>query len=886
MKRPVQFRTHLSCGAAVVAITLAAGSATAQTAPAQAPAQTPAPGEATEVGDVVVTGTSLRGVAPSGTNVVVVTREEIVATGVSNANDLLARVPQITNQFNTVPVAVGGNGNSTVGPNIRNLGFGSSTLVLFNGERVVGTGITSTGVDPSVFPPQVLQGVEVVPDSGSSVYGSDAVGGVINFITRKRYDGLEVVAKAGLGDGYETREVGLLGGRDWGSGSAVLAYNYASHSNLFGADRDYFTADQVPNGGTEQRTLSCTPGNITIGAVNYRMDTRAPGFSYCDLPKSLDLYPAEERHSFYGAFTQALAPNVDFDVVSFYSDRKIDRIGEGLGGNIAGSGTITAANPYFRPIGAEASQNVSFDYSSITGGQRHATVDMTAFGIIPSLTVRLGDNWQVRGVLNYGRSTTETLSPTVNTAAQAAALVGSTTATALNPYNLAATNPAVLANILNYASYGDTVQDLVSARVVADGVAFTNWAGDVRLAVGAEYRNNGIDTETGEGVIGGAPTFQGKDDRTLRSVFAETFVPLLSDASPIGSADINVSIRHDDYDVIGGTTNTKVGVNWRPSDQLRFRGTWGTSFIAPGLSASSKAADQAIQVVPVSPYRAAGSAPFDILRPTIIIAGSNPDLKPEEGESYTLGADWTPSGSLEGFKASVTYYNIQFTNAISIPNILLGPAFYSNPSYAPYFTLSPTQAQVEAAVAGKRLGGASSIASLYGGPFPPYVLLDLRSQNLGTVNVSGLDFEASYRHDLFGGKGSATLGGTYNLERETRITDNDPFQDRLADSTPEYLLAASLGWSRGPIVTSLMVQHTDGFKVVAVPNQTSVDSFTTVNAFVAYTLPDQGWSKGSQLTLNIDNVFDEDPPYFNSPTGYANGQTLGRVFTLGIRKAF
>ncbi|MNE90866.1 TonB dependent receptor [compost metagenome] len=70
------------------------------------------------------------------------------------------------------------------------------------------------------------------------------------------------------------------------------------------------------------------------------------------------------------------------------------------------------------------------------------------------------------------------------------------------------------------------------------------------------------------------------------------------------------------------------------------------------------------------------------------------------------------------------------------------------------------------------------------------------------------------------------------------------------------------------------------------PNQTSVDSFTTVNAFVAYTLPDQGWSKGSQLTLNIDNVFDEDPPYFNSPTGYANGQTLGRVFTLGIRKAF
>lgn len=882
MRRSVINRSQLCCGAAAIAM-FAAGAASAQTADPDKAAQD----DATEVGEVVVTGTSLRGVAPSGTNVVTVDRQEIVASGVSNANDLLARVPQITNQFNTVPIAIGGSGNATTAPNIRNLGLsGGSTLILFNGERVVGSGVVNTTVDPSIFPPQVLQGVEVIPDGGSSVYGSDAVGGVINFITRKRYDGLELIAKAGLGDGYETREVGLLGGRDWGSGSVVLAYNYASHSNIFGADRDYLTSNQVPNGGSEFRTQNCTPGNITVGGVTYRMDTRTAGVNYCDLPQTQDFYPAEERHSVYAALTQKLSDRLDLDVVSFYSDRAIDRIGEGLGGNISGSGTITAANPYFRPIGAETSQTVAFDYASVTGGQQISTVDATSFGVIPTLTLKLGDNWRVRAVGNYGRSTTDTVSPQINPVAQSAALAGTTTATALNPYNVAGTNPSVLAGILNYADYAESVQDIKSFRVVADGVAFAAPGGDARLALGAEYRETSLQVKSRIGAPNVPVAFSGEDSESVKSVFAEFYFPLFGPDSALGAVDINTSMRMDVYEQAGQTLNPKVGVNWRPFDSLRLRGTWGTSFVAPSLASFSEGADRALQVVPFSPYRAAGSSPLDILRPTLVLAGSNPNLKPEESESYTYGADWTPSGSLEGFKASVTYYNIKFTNAISIPNILLGAAFYANPSYQPYFTLNPTRAQVEAAAAGLRLSGASSIASLYGGPFPPYVLLDLRGQNLGSVNTSGLDFEVSYRHDLFGGVGSASVGGTYNLERETRITNNDAFVDRLANDTPEYLVSVNVGWIGGPVAANVMVQHTDGFSVVGVPNQTQVDSFTTVNAFASYTLPDNGWSKGTQLTLNIDNVFDEDPPYFNSANGYANGQTLGRVFTLGVRKAF
>ena len=228
--------------------------------------------------DIVVTGTLLRGIAPVGTNVIAVSQKDVVATGAQSSNDLLAKIPQISN-FNAIPTGGGGFGQPIVQTNLRGLGAsgGTTTLTLINGHRVVGSGILQTYVDPQVIPPGIIERVEVIPDGGSSIYGSDAIGGVINFITKKRLNGVEATGRYGFADGYQTLDGNVTVGKDWGSGSLFASYAYAWHNNLQGYERNYVTQNFAAHGGADNRSFNCTPGNIQIGTTFYPLPGRVAG---------------------------------------------------------------------------------------------------------------------------------------------------------------------------------------------------------------------------------------------------------------------------------------------------------------------------------------------------------------------------------------------------------------------------------------------------------------------------------------------------------------------------------------------------------------------------------------------------------------------------------
>ena len=887
--RKIRSTDFLMTSAAVAVLSVLASGVAAQEA-GQAPTLNPDE-DATEVGEIVVTGTLLRGIAPTGTNVVGVTREDIASTGVTSSSDLLARVPQVTNAFGGVP-----QGSSTIAepitrPNIRSLGAsgGSTTLILLNGSRMVGAGILQTSPDPSAIPPSVLERVEVIPDGGSSIYGSDAIGGVINFITRKRYDGVELSAKYGVGDEYTTTDFSIMAGKDWGSGSALIAYAYAQHDAIAGSDRDWFTQNNLANGGSDFRSQSCSPGNFTTGGVTYRMDTRTAGINRCDENKAIDFYPEEERQSVYAALSQQLTQSLNFDVTGYYSERDTVRRGQSPtdGTGIRGSGTITAANPFFQPIGAETSQTVAFNYAAVTGPALENPSNFSSMGITPTLTYAFGGGWQVRATGNYGRSTNTVHTRQINATAQAAALAGTTAATALNPYNVGATNATVLNSILDNELYGDATQEIRSVRAVADGSIFATAAGDARLALGAEYYEESLDQTQGEGRIGNPIGATSSSERDVTSLFGELFIPLKAQESGIGSFDINASMRMDVYSDVGDTINPKVGFNWRPVAELRVRGNWGTSFHAPSLSDLGSSVDTRAQVLGVSPFRAAGSAPTDLFRPTILLAGGNPNLKPEEATTWSYGADWSPTGALDGLKVNVTYFNVEFTDAIGLAPFFNGATYFANPSYASFFTLNPTQAQAEAATAGMRVENAPSITSLYtGGGAAPYALIDARRNNLGSLKVDGIDFNVSYDWSLPFGTVNTGLAGTYTLNRDSQAVPGAPSVNELDNATSQYSLVGTVGWREGPFTVDATINHRAGYDVVGVVGQTEVDSYTLVNLFARYELPTSGWLENTAVTLNVDNIFDEDPPYFNSAGGYANGATLGRVVALGLRKSF
>ena len=121
--------------------------------------------------EIIVTGTLIRGIAPTGTNVVSVNAEKIEATGAISTVDVLAKIPQISNSFNRVPVSSTGDAGTTIyKPNIRNLAASgaNTTLVLVDGHRLVGAGVLSSVPDPDIVPPGVIARIEIVPDGGSA----------------------------------------------------------------------------------------------------------------------------------------------------------------------------------------------------------------------------------------------------------------------------------------------------------------------------------------------------------------------------------------------------------------------------------------------------------------------------------------------------------------------------------------------------------------------------------------------------------------------------------------------------------------------------------------------------------------------------------------------
>jgi iron complex outermembrane receptor protein len=887
MTRKQFLRSSVSGALAIAALFTAAqaqAQAQAQTTPANRAARSAADAAAPgEVSEVVVTGTLLHGVAPVGTDLITVGHEQIVATGAVSAGDLLATIPQI-GFFGTMPRGNQDAGSPLVTPNLRNLGLpgDSTTLILMDGHRIVGAGVLQTFPDPSIIPPAVIERVEVIPGGGSSIYGSDAIGGVINFVTRRKFDGFEATGHYGVADGYSTTDANLTYGRAWSGGSAMISYAYAWHDNLLGADRDYATSNHTSKGGSDLRNTACTPGNITVGTTTYALPGRVAGtLNRCDDQKAVDIYPDETRHSVFGSVNQQLTSQLQFNATAYWSQRNTTvRTVQS-----SQSGAITAANPYFRPIGAETSQTVAFSYAGVFGPSNVTPQQFQSYGATASLIYDVTNRWQVRALANVGRSFNEIHEDLVNAAAGSLALGGTTTATALNPYDLAATNPAVLATIADFENLALASQRMAQFQVVADGALLTLPGGDVRLAVGAERLYQNLKQQLRSGPRSATGPVPGSfASRTANAVFAEVLVPLVGPENGLPGLrglDISASVRRDEYNDVGTTTNPKVGFNYKPVEDLTFRANYGTSFHAPDLPTTSSTISSQVQILQVSPFRPVGSPITDLFRPTIVIAGGNPNLRPETAKTWQAGFDWRPR-AIEGLALSATWYRVNMTDVIG----LVSPTtLFTDPNFAPFFIINPTLAQAKAAVGNLPIVGAPSIESLYVGR-SPFLLADARLNNFGAIHQNGIDFDVSYTRAIGSGLYNAAIVGTYTLDKELASGAAGPFTDTLKNGTGKFFYVASVGGKLGAFTAQARLNYRGGYPILGLVGQNRVDAFKTVDLFVAYDLPDHGPLTNTMLTLNVDNLLDEDPPYANTNIGYANGSTLGRLVSVGLRARF
>lgn len=901
MRQPSTSLRALLCGAAISAI---AGAAAAQTTPAPAPAP-----ETTEVEAVVVTGTLIRGVGETGSNLMTVDDEAIVATGATRVADVLASVPQVTSNFNKLPTYEAA-GIMVNRPDIRNLtgaSAASTTLVLIDGHRMTPVGGFS-GADPDVIPPSLLQRVEIVPDGGSSTYGADAVAGVLNFITKRRFDGVDLSAHYQVADSYEAYDFNATIGREWDTGSVFGSYTYAYHDPLMNRDRDYPIETQPNLGFCPQGTVYNSNGSAVLSPIP---------FVPCSVIDDGSLLPEEERQSFFFGFNQELGERATFNLSAFYTQREatgyVD-LNAGRAEALVCSPLIGAAcaaaggtsYPLFGSVGGEFVQRVRFAFSDVQSNE--SKNKLTNYQISPELTVKLGGDWQLRGLASFGSSETTGRSPTFDPAKMSAAIAAGT----LDIYDVNSTSPAVLQGIFanNFANYE---QELADLRVIADGTLIELPGGPVKLAVGAEYLE-----ETFKGAFkvvapqdeGSAPRTKGTRD--VQSVFAELNIPIVGDGNSlpfVHSLSLSASARYDSYSDVGDTTNPRLGLVWEPIDWITVRSSWGTSFTAPAMG-DLHAPDSRVVVVPASDLAfldptLVGGPPSPVpgitlaqftyyLRPSVAVVGGNPDLKPQTADTFSVGFDVEPP-AVQGLKFGATYYEVEIEDQFNLVAGAIGQLF-TNPALAQYYIRDPSAVQIAPIVAGLPVDGPP-LSTVFTGAGPSYYI-DLRRNNLGVAEQSGLDFYVNYSQPTDFGSVFVNLGGTYILERDEAPVAGSPLVSVIEDDISRLALATSVGATWGNFNGQVTWKHSAGYSLstpasgTAGPPQNDVDDFDTVDLFASYDFQGDTWLKDASLTVNIGNVFDEDPPFYNgtqtlsSASGYINGGTLGRSFQIGLRKKF
>ncbi|MBP7336336.1 TonB-dependent siderophore receptor [Niveispirillum sp.] len=869
-------RIALSGTSAAVITLLTTGSVSAQTAGATG---TPSGASDSILEEIIVTGSRIRGVPPTGSNLISVSRQDIEAVGAPSTPDLLASVPQL-NSFNTAPRASSA-GFGPFAPGLRALPS-SATLVMMNGRRLVGAAANDTNPDYPHLPGLAIERVEVVADGASSVYGSDAIAGVVNFVTRQRFSGAEVDVRHGVADHYHSTYASTLVGENWGSGSILAAYQYTQNDNIKGSDRDYRVLDFRPYGGVDTRLTTCPAPNVLIpqtGAITYA----APGFApnttnYCDNGASVDLYPRTRMHSGFVSGRQELGENVTLWGDLLYSDRK-DKIQAAPSIQAL---TIRNTNPFFvAPPGTNATQEtVLFRTDNLYGRDHVINADRAKVGNSSlGLDVSLPHNLNLSAYGTFGWTTNSAFIPDVNPYTLAAAAAGTTTATALDPFGTR-TAPAVVASIIDYSTSVTVKQKTSLGAVKIDGPLFDLPGGELKFAAGAEYRR---ETFEQRGFVGVFPVPENLG-RNIYSVFGEIFAPLVgadNEAPLLHRLSLSLSGRYDRYSDFGSTTNPKVGFNWDPFAGVTVRGTYGRSFRAPGM--------RQVGATVGAYYLDAASAAVAARDPTrgadqvntIYFRGGNRTLQPEKARTYSFGLDWLPS-FLPEVRASATFYDIRFTDAIGVPAAAL---MFSDPTLASIVYRNPSPAQLASLLA------QATPVNL---PTPlPQIgnLLDQRLGNFGIRETNGLDFDIGWRRTTDFGAVFAGLAGNYILKFDTQLSPGAPVSDSLDLGLPRSTARASLGAVAGPVGVIGFVNYRAGVKsTYSTPTGIGTyksDPYTTVDLRVTWTLPDSGMTSGTQLALQVNDLFDKKPPFFPATDGIGgNYNPIGRFVALNLRKAF
>lgn len=846
--------------------------------------------------EIVVTGTRIRGAPPAGANVISIDRDAIEQSGRTSVAGLLATLPQVSSvaqndmtqlssPLTASNIAFGS------GVNLRGLGA-DATLTLVDGRRLAAAA-TGNFIDVSAIPLAAVERVEVLADGASATYGSDAVGGVVNIILRRDFTGAETRLRYGEATEGGAEDFGFshLMGHAWARGSVVGAYEYRERGPLAKADRAVSaSSDLTPFGGGDYSGTFENPGNIVqIGATSVTLAIPAGqdgrSLSEADLlPGVVNLHnenegaflmPRQEIHSVFFSGRYEPAPDLEL-----FFDALVTQRNAGMADAQQVSTITVPETNAFRVLNnlfpGQGPMRIQYNFTDDLGALRYDT-ETRDRSVILGGAYSFDNAWRVELSGAHSSHVDEVaFYNVIDTLALAGPLASGDLTTAFNPFGDGShTNAAVLAGLdRRQDTANDSTVEMYALR--ADGPLFDLPGGMLRAAFGIERREVAFSIRRfgtrASGAIEIVPT-QRPAERVTDAVYGELYAPLLDTLA------LSLSVRHERSSDFGESTNPKIGFAWQATPALQFHGSWGTSFKAPlflqlmSITNTSYSTDSAT----FDPYATNGSTG------TLTLSGGNPNLKPETAEIWTAGFRYAPSWA-PGLDLDVTYFDIDFADRVSTPGSRTN-AYQSPVSFGGYFIRNPTPEQIAAALALDSDGLTSGAPPADG----VEAIFDGRQINLANQRVRGADFSLSYLVDADTlGEFTLSIGASALFQFTSRANPSSPEIDSLNTIFNQVDLRgrASLGWRRDAWAANVAVNYTDDYEnnLPLIPER--IGAWTTLDARLAYEWGNEGDEAGTQLSLFIQNLTDEDPPFVDNPLGLAfdtlNASPVGRFISVEL----
>jgi iron complex outermembrane receptor protein len=833
--------------------------------------------QAQQLEKVEITGSAIKRIdAESALPVTVITKEEIRRSGATTAADLINNMVVGGAGGYSVTLGVGDSARPGFsGVSMRGLGP-DRTLILLNGRRMAVYAFDGGGVDVNAIPISALERVEILRDGASAIYGSDAIAGVINFITRKDYRGFEVsagyeVPKATGGTLKQTTLTGGFGDLATNGYNVLAMIDAQKFDGIRSKDRSYAATGIRPDLGFSKTSGNTFPANAFSLATDAAMvnpslpGCNPTGGSYnlgssvlCryDYSSAININPASERIGGMARGTLQIGADHQLFAELTYQRNKIDSVSSETPSVTTGKDVyVLPASSQFNPFGEDVylawrikeaghrtDQAVSDQSRALVGaeGVLFGWDYKTAFGYAESKA----DDKYTDGWLDDGRLRTALASGEVNPFGQSTAA------------GLSLIKAAKILETVRTSKSSATNFDINGSHEIAQLPG-----GPASIGVGYEYRSekfgdNPSPVLSSGNIVGGGGDQQAVNkSRNINSVYAEVVLPLAS------KLELSGAVRYDNYSDFGNQTTPKVSLRWQPTPTILARASYGQGFRAPTLPNLYQ---------PASGTNTGGNwndpfYPCDVTPSTLhcdtqltVLQSGNANLKAETSDQYSLGFGFEPTKDVN---VTIDYFNIKLKNAITFVS--------ADDKLTDWFA--------------NNLGGIYN-ADIVRDPATGYidhVVADY--QNVGLIHLAGFDWNVSGKIRTEVGVFKPSWEGTYYTK----------YDQGLVGSPTVSVLGQYA--TNGPIVRSkqalgLAWEKAEWSAFWNYRFQPHYVDYSGTRRVKAYELSDVGgtWTgiKNLSISLAVRNVFDRDPPASNTDDYFQVGfdptyaDVRGRTYTV------